>query len=142
VPRAELDRAVDEMARDLLARGEPVTFTARGASMRPFVRDGDRVTVSPAARARVGDLVLVGAGDSLGVVHRVLWARDGRYLTKGDALPAVDGWTSHILGVVTRVERAGRPVRVGRWLPLGVSIAGGVARRLIPRRSAPSPARP
>jgi hypothetical protein len=128
-PRA---RAVDEMARELLARGLPVTFVARGASMWPFVRDGDRLTVAPLAGApRLGDVVLVG-GEGFGVVHRVVRVAGGRVLTKGDALPRSDGWAplGRVLGRVVAVERRGRPVPQGRWAPLAASLA----RRLTPER--------
>jgi signal peptidase I len=123
--------AVDEMAHELLARGSTVTFVARGASMRPFLRDGDRVTLAPLrGRPRLGDVVLT-RGASLGVVHRVVALRGGRVLTKGDALPRSDGWRSlgDVLGRVERVERAGRAVPLRRWLPLAASLA----RRVTPR---------
>lgn len=119
--------AVDAMARELLGRGEPIRFVARGASMRPFVRDGDRVTVGPLdGPPRPGDVVLVAAGPALGLVHRVLWrARDGRVYTKGDALPRGDGWhpPTAVLGRVTAVERGGRPVPLRRRRALLASLA-------------------
>ena len=126
-----------ELALELLGRGEQVCFTARGASMRPFVRDGDVVTVRPgAAGVAVGALVLASDGE-FGVVHRVVRRRGARVLVKVGAMPRSDGWfdDADLLGRVVGVERDGRPVRPRRWLPLAVSAMGGLLRRLRPRRS-------
>ncbi len=126
--------AADAMALELLARGAEITFVARGASMWPFLRDGDRVTVAPLSRRpRRGDVVLT-RGAALGVVHRVIALRGDRVLTKGDALPRTDGWRplADVLGRVARVERRGRAVAMPRWLPLAASLLAGVApRRLV-----------
>lgn len=127
--------AAAEMARELLAGGERICFVARGASMRPFLRDGDRLTVSPdLGGLRVGDLVLLGQGE-LGPVHRVVARLGPWFCVKGDATASVDGWfrTDDILGRVVRVERGGRAVPPGRWSAVALNLVGGLARRLLPR---------
>lgn len=45
-------------------KGETVTFIARGQSMHPKVRDGERVTVEPVdgSTVRKGDIVLARVG--------------------------------------------------------------------------------
>ncbi len=125
-----------ELALELLGRGEQVCFTARGGSMRPFVLDGDVVTIRPdAAGVEVGAVVLAPT-DDFGVVHRVVRRQGHRVLVKGDAMPRPDGWfdDAELLGRVVQIRREGRPVMPGRWLPLAVSAVGGFLRRHVPRR--------
>ena len=115
--------AMRDFLAAVLERGAPFRFTARGYSMHPFVRDADVITVSPlGGRApRVGDVVAFRSGEDRLVVHRVVAAGDSRpgpasgYLIRGDNCPEADGCVppEAVLGVVTRVERAGRPVRLG-----------------------------
>jgi hypothetical protein len=98
-----------ELALELLARGEGVRVRVRGASMRPFVLDGD-VLLLRAGAPRVGDVVLLRQGD-FGLLHRVV-ARDraGRLCIAGDALPGLDGWfdPEQIAAVALQIERRGR----------------------------------
>ena len=104
---------------DILRRGESVRFRAGGISMHPFIRDGDVLTVSPLAhgRSRLGDVVAVRqpGADRL-LVHRVVAARPGRVVTRGDAAHSDDGPVPGgcVLGVVTRVERGAHEVTAGR----------------------------
>jgi len=115
--------ALREFLAAVLERGAPFRFTARGYSMHPFIKDADVITVSPIkGRApRVGDIVAFrGRADRL-VVHRVVAAEGaGRgtsagYLIRGDNCLKSDGAVTRdaVLGVVTRVERRGRPTRLG-----------------------------
>ena len=115
--------AVREFLAAVLERGAPFRFTARGYSMHPFIRDADVITVSPlGGRApRVGEVVAFRSGEDRLVVHRVVAAGDLRsdaaaeYLIRGDNCPEADGCVppEAVLGVVTRVERAGRRRRLG-----------------------------
>ena len=103
---------------DVFARGGSFRFTARGHSMHPFIRNGDVVTVSPlGARSPVaGDVVAFQhAGRSGLVLHRVRSRQGDRYLAQGDNCRDPDGPIPgrDLLGVVTAVERAGRPIRLG-----------------------------
>ena len=105
------------MLADVLARGVPFRFEARGYSMLPFIRDGDVVTIAPlrGRRARFGEVVAF-AGPAGGlVVHRVTARRQGVYEIRGDHLSGSDDVVpfAGVLGAVTRVERRGRPVRLG-----------------------------
>jgi len=141
--------AVRELLTAVVSRGAAFRFTARGASMRPFILDGDVLTVSPVhgSGPRVGDVVAVTmcrggtSADEDGdpetsidallaadcdavsdeaperrlVVHRVVARRGERCLIRGDNCPQPDGWFPRlsIAGVVTRVERDGRPRKLG-----------------------------
>jgi hypothetical protein len=87
--------------------------------MSPFIKDGDVVTVSPlgSTAPRVGDVTafLHPATGKL-VVHRIVRERSGRYDLKGDNAAESEGAlpVERVLGVVTRVERDGETVRLGR----------------------------
>ncbi|MEA3438827.1 MAG: hypothetical protein U9R58_00935 [Chloroflexota bacterium] len=39
--------ALRELMREVLSKGVPVRFRARGWSMEPFIRNGDLICVSP-----------------------------------------------------------------------------------------------
>jgi len=80
---------------DLGAEGRSAEIPVRGNSMRPMLRDGDRVRLAPVTDAgvRLGDVVLrvEPAGP---IIHRVVgrWpSQDGwRILTKGDGARRLD----------------------------------------------------
>lgn len=104
---------LEALLRAVLARNVPFRFRARGSSMYPFIRDGDRVTVSPVTDAcfQPGDVVaFVDNGGGRLVVHRIIAASSGVFLMQGDNNPAPDGWIplANVLGRVTLVEGGGR----------------------------------
>jgi hypothetical protein len=89
--------------------------------MQPFIRDGDVITVSPqpGAGIRPGDVAAFCLPDTGKIaVHRVVARRDGGYLLRGDNASEADGLIppGKVLGLVTRVERKGKEVRLG-WGP-------------------------
>lgn len=85
-----------------------------GASMAPFIRTGDVVTLRPCERARLGDVVARLAGPDRLLVHRVVTGGEPP-LTRGDSAHEPDPPLSpgELLGRVWAVERAGRGVRAG-----------------------------
>ncbi len=115
---------------ELLGRGETIRFVARGGSMRPFIRDGDRVTVGPLrGPPRAGDVVLAPGGE-FALLHRALWVVGGWVLVKGDGMARPDGWFRQdaLLGRLVSVERGGEAIPVRRWRAVAWSVLGGVAR--------------
>jgi hypothetical protein len=72
----------------------PVTLPVGGISMAPFLEEGDRVEVILAGRSVLdpGDLIVFLRGEEV-VIHRLLAARGGRFLEKGDA-QARGNWAS------------------------------------------------
>jgi signal peptidase len=86
---------VAPLVRELLADGASPEIPVRGNSMRPMLRDGDRVRLAAVTHvgARLGDVVLR-VEPSGPVIHRVVgwWpSRDGwRLLTKGDGARRLD----------------------------------------------------
>jgi len=105
---------VVRLATELLREGKTVSLRVGGASMAPFVRTGDVVTLRPDGRVRVGDVIARLAGPDRLLVHRVVSGGDPP-LTRGDSATEADpGLASgELLGRVSDVERAGRRIRAG-----------------------------
>jgi len=112
-------KALIELMQAVHAKGLPFRFSAGGHSMAPFIRDCDVVCVSPvASRAPgLGDVAaFIHPETKLLCLHRVLSVHGDHFLIQGDNLPGEpDGMIPRkaIVGRVTRVERAGRRVRLG-----------------------------
>lgn len=86
--------------------------------MSPFIRDGDTITLAPfdTAACRSGDIVaVIRPGSGRLVVHRIVCIDGDRCRIRGDNTPAEDGDFpfESVIGTVTRVERAGKTVRLG-----------------------------
>jgi len=111
-----------ELTTALLDAGHALRFRARGASMSPFIRDGDVIEVRPikATAIRCGDVILCRRGSGRVVVHRVIRVsrKHGRItlVTKGDALACPDGFIppEQVLGQVVAIQRNGRRLRLDR----------------------------
>jgi len=105
--------------REVLARGMPFRFRAKGWSMIPFILDGDVISVSPLPRGvpGIGDVVAFMRPETeMLVVHRVIARRGGACLIQSDnSYGESDGLVPResILGRVMRVERGGRVIRLG-----------------------------
>jgi len=112
-------KALIELLQAVHAKGLPFRFNAGGHSMAPFIRDGDVICVSPlASRAPgLGDVVaFIHPETKLLCMHRVLSVNRNGFLIQGDNMPAKsDGMIPReaIIGRVTRIERAGKRVRLG-----------------------------
>jgi len=109
-----------ELMKAVLKRGSLFRFRARGASMTPFIRDGDTLTVEAleGRTPRVGDVVAFSVASperpSL-AVHRVVDDLGSRIVVQGDA-NGCDSETiqrGDILGRVVKVEREGDRRRLG-----------------------------
>jgi len=114
-----------ELVHTVLQHETAFTFGVTGASMWPFLRDGDLVTVSPVrGKVHIGDVVAVVHPDAeVLLLHRVVGRTGDSYLIKGDATAQPDGLasTERILGRVTHIQRTGQEVRFGlgregRWI--------------------------
>ena len=129
-----------DLMMDVLSRGSRFKFQAKGASMSPFIRDGDTLTIVPREQLKpaVGRVVacLKPQSQKL-IVHRIIAAMDTSFLIKGDnSATKPDGWVSkeQILGMVGAVERGNREVKLGlgveRWLIATLSKQGLLTRIL------------
>jgi len=105
----------ERLAADVLRAGGALCLAATGHSMTPAIRSGDRLTVEPqSTRLGIG-AVLACESEGRLVVHRLVGRDAGRAVVRGDAAPAPDPPLADgaVLGVVVRIERGGRPVRLG-----------------------------
>ena len=107
-----------EIIRAVTSRGAMIRTRAWGGSMFPFIRSGDVLTIAPVgdARLRPGDVAAARvAGSGRLAVHRIVASRGRAYLFRGDNSSEADRWipVADVLGVVVRVERRGRRVRLG-----------------------------
>lgn len=128
----------------LVARGQGTWVVCGGSSMVPTFGPGARLRVVPAAAPRVGDVVLLDAGDAV-VTHRVLarvpWGSDAFLLHGGDGdWGAGLGRQSSALGRVVSPRR--RPTLTRRVVGLTHAIRGLLhshLRRDVTSRMAPEP---
>ena len=114
-----------ELIRGVTERGVPIRMPARGFSMSPFIHDGDVLVIAPSKgrQPRLGDVVAftLPGSDRL-AIHRIVARHKDGWLVRGDNSSQADGVVGGdaILGVVIRVERDGRNIRLG----LGVERVG------------------
>jgi signal peptidase I len=115
---------------DVLTRGVPVRFRAKGDSMYPSIRCGEHVHVAPVAAEslRVGDIVLARAKRGL-TAHRVVAVSGATITTRGDNALVRDAALESqlILGRITSVEREGAHIAV----PSAPARALVLARRML-----------
>lgn len=120
--------------REILGRDGCLWFRAHGHSMRPAIRDGDRLLAAPApATLRIGDVVAYTVAGRLRV-HRLLARRpDPPVLVIGgdndpqppDAVPA-----SAVLGRVVARERNGAITRLDTWKARGPAVLAVIRQRV------------
>jgi hypothetical protein len=105
----------DDLAVNVLRQGHPLRIKARGASMFPLLRDGDIVTVLPAASLdiRVGDVICYEGLPGRLMVHRVVGRAGDDVLAKGDAVGGLETVRpAQLLGKITVIERSGKLKRL------------------------------
>ena len=121
VPEEELSLSGEAMTGLLQAATGmriPFRFKAMGFSMSPFIKNGDVVTISPLLDHPIGfgkPVAFIHAQTGRLVIHRVVGKKGDYYLIKGDNSVETDGLIpmKDILGVVSKVERAGRKTQLG-----------------------------
>ncbi len=106
-----------DLLRAFAAQGATLRTPARGVSMQPLICDRDILTIVPLANhaPRAGDVIaftLPGSGKL--TIHRVVARTEGGWILRGDSSAQDDGVIprSEMIGIVTRVERQGRAVRL------------------------------
>ena len=109
------DRAMLDIIQAMSRKGAAFRFQAGGFSMHPAIRDGDIITLAPLGSHRPGrgDVIAFTPQDRQKlIIHRVLKAKNSRYLVRGDHAVTSDGWIpgGNVLGRVSRVERGGKCV--------------------------------
>ncbi|UCC38712.1 MAG: signal peptidase I [Candidatus Aminicenantes bacterium] len=108
------------LSLDILNKGKSIRFHARGWSMRPFIQDGDFITVSPIEHSsiKIGDVIFYSTAEDKLIAHRVIHKqKQNGHLTiwaKGDALfgPPERIDIKNVLGKVSTIERNGKKERL------------------------------
>ena len=127
--------ALCDAVADSLEAGDAVRLRVGGASMRPFLNEGEEVRIVPARPEdlRSGDIVLVRTMGGA-TLHRVLSLdlRDATLRTKGDGTRRAD--PPMAAGAI--VGKADAVLRKGAWRALGTPGRRALA-RFISRHLAP-----
>jgi phage repressor protein C with HTH and peptisase S24 domain len=88
-----------------------IEFRAPGNSMLPFIRNEDKLTLSPVSKRKpgIGKIVaFIHPGNQKLIVHRIIARNGASYLIKGDnSSLKMDGWINQdqIIGCVTSIVR-------------------------------------
>lgn len=102
---------------DTLNKNAKFRFKAKGASMWPWIKNGDVLTISPLPfkGPRLGDVVPYAISKSMMVVHRIVGKQHGKYLICADNATDYDGLFSEdaFYGRVSKIERNNRDIRFG-----------------------------
>ncbi len=111
-----------QLSKDIFRKGKSARFQAKGWSMRPFIRDGDFIVVSPIENSSIkpGDVVFYLTAENKVIVHRVIKKykkdKDNRItmLIKGDATFSSPEKVEmqNVLGKVVAVEKNGQKKRL------------------------------
>lgn len=112
------------IAYGVLGREKVLRFEAKGASMAPFIKDGDILEVTPVngEEIRVGDVIFYHVGGKHTVAHRVIKriTENGKvvFLAKGDSNTdeGEEVRPEQIMGIVRTIERKGRKIRINYGL--------------------------
>ena len=81
----ENDVFFNDLVIPILDEGNMVTFSAKGESMKPTIRNGEKVCLQKQINYKIGDIVLAKVFDKKFVLHRIVQiSRDSVFL-KGDA---------------------------------------------------------
>ena len=104
--------------QEQLAAGKNVTFSPRGVSMLPMLRQGvDRVTLSPVSgRLKKYDLPLYRMDTGKFILHRIVAVGD-TYTCRGDNTYRDELGLRHdqMIGVVSAFTRGDRMISVENW---------------------------
>jgi len=122
---------LSELSREILEKGNPVRFQARGWSMHPFIRDGDFIVVNPIETSpiKTGDVVFYATTGNKIIVHRVIkrHKKDSRItlLIRGDATfgPPEEVDIKNVLGKVVSVERGEQQISLDKGLSKLISFS-------------------
>lgn len=116
-----------EIASSIINSGSDISFVARGRSMSPYIKDGDKIIIAPPrGNPCIGDVVLCTSTEGNLLLHRVIGKTAGGVFTKGDAWLTGDSPIPYknIIGKAVRV--CGRGVNFHLKFPFNFLIAKGL----------------
>lgn len=122
--RVVTNDAFGHLTSELLAQGLRVRFTVSGTSMRPFLEEGDIVTLAPVTPAdlKIGDIALVRRSPNSLTLHRLVRKMRGSqplFVFKGDAVSESDEPVAphQVVARVTEIQKTHKRI----------SLQGGMA---------------
>jgi len=112
------------ITQKVLGREKSLRFKAKGESMRPFIRDGDILEITPVngEEIRLGDVIFYRVGERRMIAHRVIEKiiQNDKliFLTKGDSNMGEGEkvYLEQVIGRVKAIERKGRKIRIDEGL--------------------------
>ncbi len=112
------------ITQKVLNREKSLRFKAKGESMRPFIRNGDILEITPVntEEIRLGDVIFYHVGKRRMVAHRVIEKiiqnHKPIFLTKGDSNTGEEEKVhlEQVVGRVKAIERKGRKIRINEGL--------------------------
>ncbi len=101
-----------------LSVGSCLAFRAKGSSMWPLLKDGDKITISSVKTRKllIGDVVAFRENEQGRlIIHRLVGRKDGLAIIKGDNHIRPDGLfpVENIIGIISNVKRNGKDVSFG-----------------------------
>ncbi len=117
-PSASRSVSILDLTTDLLSQGLRVSFRASGSSMKPFIMDGEVITVAPVAASSIrrGDIILYCFKQTI-IAHSVVRIKRGEnkeplFILRGDLSCSGDEPVrpQQVLGRVVSVERNRRSI--------------------------------
>lgn len=125
IPTLEKDKIIVpnkflfEQVLEYLRQGKQVTIPVKGTSMRPFLREGDRVSLEPFEKKDLtGGIIVLAKTDDQMVLHRVvkynehqIWLAGDGNLVKHELVDYTD-----VVATAVRVYRDGAKININqRW---------------------------
>lgn len=125
-----------QWAEQMLQEGQNVELAVKGQSMRPFLRDGETVTIVPVTddtSLKEGMIILARTEKGIVIMHRIFRMEGDRILMKGDGNILQTEWVKRgdVLGMAESVCRQGRAVSL--YTPLKCFAAWCWRNRLLRR---------
>jgi signal peptidase I len=107
----EYHQAIDLLSTSAIKTGHSVRMRVVGDSMSPLMLPGDTLVITKCEQSAIlmGELVIINSADGY-IVHRVVFVRNGRIITKGDNRPKFDVESSlgDLIGKAVTIERNGK----------------------------------
>ena len=113
------------LVEDVLCAGGEISFSVHGGSMRPFLEDGDSLTVvrCQARNLTFGDIILYRDETRRLVAHRIVGRTPSRVITCGDSPGSIreEIAEDRVVGLVVAARRGKsvRNLRSIKWRTIG-----------------------
>ncbi len=102
-------KAIGELVREFMQKGKTLKFKTKGHSMKPFIKEGDLITIAPYIKRfpHSGDIVAyINPITKKLIIHRLLKISEHTFIAKGDNCRHNDTIyeTTCIMGYVSQIN--------------------------------------